>query len=318
MVAPGDLVLVSVSGGPDSVCLLETLLRLRRLFRIRLEVFHCDHRLRPGSHLDTAYVRRLAERHDLPFHVAIASDGPSAGRSMEAWASVARSNAANDVRRAIGAVALAEGHTLDDQAETMLLNLIRGGGLDAMGGIWPGSREAAVIQPLLDVERSEVEAFCRALRLRPRRDPTNDDTALLRNAIRHRVLPAIEDATRRDPRRPIARSAALLHAARVELHATTERDLAAVVTELQGEIRFDATALVALAPSAAARVIRLAVYRALALDEDTAPWSRDAIEAILDLARGRRGRRRDLANGSTALRDGEYVSVSRSSPESRV
>ena len=318
MVAPGDLVLVSVSGGPDSVCLLETLVRLRRLFRLRLEVFHFDHRLRPGSHLDAGYVRRLAERHRLSFHLANASEAPPKGASVEAWATVARSNAANDVRRAIGAVALAEGHTLDDQAETMLLNLIRGGGLDAMGGIWPGSGETAVIQPLLDVERSEVEAFCRALRLRPRRDPTNDDTTLLRNAIRHDVLPAIANATRRDPRRPIARTAALLHDARAELHAATVRDLAIVVTELDDEIRFDAPALRALAPSAAARVIRLAVYRTLPLDDDTAPWSRDAIEAILDLARGRRGRRRDLPNGSTAVRGGEYVSVSRSSPESRV
>ena len=63
MFAPGDTVLASVSGGPDSVCLLESLVRLRRLFRIRVEVFHFDHRLREGSGRDAAYVRRLAERH---------------------------------------------------------------------------------------------------------------------------------------------------------------------------------------------------------------------------------------------------------------
>ena len=73
---PGDLVLVWVSGGPDSVCLLESLVRLRRLFRLRLQVFHMDHRLRPDSAADATYVRRLAERLGLPFHLAVAVDEP--------------------------------------------------------------------------------------------------------------------------------------------------------------------------------------------------------------------------------------------------
>lgn len=317
MVAPGDTILVCVSGGPDSVCLLEALTRLRRLLRVRLEVFHFDHRLREGSSDDAVYVRRIADRLGLPFHLGVAADAPSRGASVEAWATVARSNAANDVRRRIGAASMAEGHTLDDQAETVLVNVIRGGGLEAVSGIWPGSREAAVIEPLLEVERSEVEAFCRALRLRPRRDPTNADTHYLRNAIRHEVIPAIETATGRDPRRPIARTADLLRDARTELYEATIRAYQLVVTEQGNEVRFDVAALRKLSRPIASRVVRLAVYNALSLD-DSAPWSKEGIEAILDLAAGRRGRRRDLANGSTAVREAQYVSLSRSSPESRV
>jgi tRNA(Ile)-lysidine synthase len=93
------------------------------------------------------------------------------------------------------------------------MNLIRGGGLEAVGGIWPGGTRhgrSAPAQPLLDVERAEVEAFCRALHLRPRVDPTNRDTRQLRNAVRLRVIPAIERATGREVKRPIARSADLL------------------------------------------------------------------------------------------------------------
>jgi tRNA(Ile)-lysidine synthase len=317
MVAPGDTILVCVSGGPDSVCLLETLVRLRRLFRVRLEVFHFDHRLRDGSSDDAGYVRRLADRLGLPFHLLTAPDEPSRGVSVEAWATVARSNAANDVRRRIGAASMAEGHTLDDQAETVLLNVIRGGGLEAVSGIWPGSRDDTVIEPLLDVERSEVEAFCRALRLRPRRDPTNADTRYLRNAIRHEILPAIETVTGRDPRRPIARTADLLRDARTELYEATIRAYRLVVTDEGDEVRFDVAALRELSRPIASRVVRLAMYNARSLD-DSAPWSKEGIEAILDLAAGRRGRRRDLANGSTAVRRAQYVSVSRSSPESRV
>jgi tRNA(Ile)-lysidine synthase len=317
MVAPGDVVLASVSGGPDSVCLLESLLRLRRLFRIRVEVFHFDHRLRRDSHRDAAYVRRLAERHRVPFHLDVATDAPSHGMSVEAWATVRRANAANDVRRSIGAALVAEGHTLDDQAETVLLNVIRGSGLEGVSGLWPGTRRTATIEPLIAVERTEVEAFCRALGLRPRHDPTNEDRHLLRNAIRLDVLPAIERATGRDPRRPIARTADLLRDARTELYESTVRAYRDVVEDEDGDLRFDAAELRALPRPIASRVVRLGVYNALSLDV-TAPLSKDAVEAILDLAGGRPGRRRDLPNGSTAVRERQYVLVSRSSPESRV
>src|SRR3954447_4013689 len=82
MVAPGDLILVAVSGGPDSVCLAYTLHALRRLFRIRLEIFHFDHRLRDDSAADAAYVRRLAERLHMPLHLRTAEGSPAKGESV--------------------------------------------------------------------------------------------------------------------------------------------------------------------------------------------------------------------------------------------
>jgi tRNA(Ile)-lysidine synthase len=323
MFREGDLVLVSVSGGPDSVCLLYSLWYLRRLFKIRLEVFHFDHRLRKDSVKDAEYVRRLAERLKLPFHLRAADDAPAKGVSVEAWATVARMNAANDVRKSIGARMWAEGHTLNDQAETILLNLIRGGGLEAITGIWPGGAQegSTIVQPLIDVERDEIVVFCRALHLRPRRDPTNEDTRLLRNAIRIKVLPAIERGTGRDVTRSIARSGDLLRADRMELHGAA---IHALSTVLEGpmngprdHVRLHAEALRSLPKPIASRVVRLAIYRVMA-SEDAAPWTREAVEAVLDLAGGRVGRRRDLPNGSTARREQEYVSVSRTSPESRV
>jgi tRNA(Ile)-lysidine synthase len=323
MFREGDLVLVSVSGGPDSVCLLYSLWYLRRLFKIRLEVFHFDHRLREDSAKDAEYVRRLAERLKLPFHARGADDAPGKGVSVEAWATVARMNAANDVRKSTGARMWAEGHTLNDQAETILLNLIRGGGLEAITGIWPGGAQegSTIVQPLIDVERDEIVVFCRALHLRPRRDPTNEDTRLLRNAIRIKVLPAIERGTGRDVTRSIARSGDLLRADRMELHGAAIHALSTVLEgPLNGPrdlVRLDAEALRSLPKPIASRVVRLAVYNVMASD-DVAPWTREAVEAVLDLAGGRVGRRRDLPNGLKARREQEYVSVSRTSPESRV
>jgi tRNA(Ile)-lysidine synthase len=320
MFRPGDLVLVCVSGGPDSVCLLYSLWLLRRLFEARLEVFHFDHRLRPGSAKDADYVRRLAERLRLPFHLRVAEAEPARGASVEAWATLARGNAAKDVRGAIGAHVVAEGHTLDDQAETVLLNLIRGGGLEAVAGIWPTVADPGsswqCVQPLIDVDREQVETFCRALHLRPRRDPMNSDPRHLRNAIRLEVLPAIERATGREVRGAIARSADLLRADRVELHEAAVRAASEVVAGARDETRFDAAALRSFPKPIASRVVRLALYRMLDA-EDPAPWTREAVEAVLDLAAGRPGRRRDLPNGLKARREREYVSVSRTSPESR-
>jgi tRNA(Ile)-lysidine synthase len=319
MFRPGDSVLVACSGGPDSTCLLYSTHFLRRLFKIRLEVFHYDHRLRPGSEGDADYARRLAARLKLPFHLRVAEGRPRKGDSIEAWASAARGVAADEVREAIGARVVAEGHTLDDQAETVLLNLIRGGGLEAIAGIWPGgSNEAkpALVQPLIDVERDEIEAFCRALHLRPRRDPTNRDPRHLRNAIRLKVLPAIEASTGREVKRPIARSAELLRADRMELFASATDALSQVVVGSDEPLRFDAAALCELPGSIASRVVRLALVRTAGADQ-AAPWTKEAVEAVLDLAEGRPGRRRDLPNGLKARRDREYVSVSRTSPESR-
>jgi tRNA(Ile)-lysidine synthase len=315
MFEPGDLVLVSCSGGPDSVCLLYSLWYLRRLFKIRLAVFHFDHQLRSDSARDAAYVRKLAERLDLPFHLRSADDAPKKGRSVEAWATVVRANASVAVRNEIGAKAIAEGHTLDDQAETVLLNLIRGSGLEGIAGIDPGHGLRALVQPLFDVERAEVEAFCRALHLRPRGDPMNDERRFLRAAIRHDVLPIIEEATGRGVKRSIAKTADLLRADRNEL---SERAVSAYLEIADGEraidVRFDARKLRELPRPVASRVIRFGAYNLMSTDW-AAPWTKDAIEAVLDLARGRPGRRRDLPEGLKAVREKEYVRVSRASPE---
>lgn len=310
MVAPGDTVLVAVSGGPDSVCLLSALWRLRRLLKIRIAAFHFDHRLRPDSARDADYVTRMCARLVVPVRVRVAADAPKRGASVEAWATSARMNAAVEVRHEIGARVIAEGHTLDDQAETVLLNLVRGTGLDGLAGIDPGGYESVPIQPLLDVTRDEVEAFCRALHLRPRRDPMNEDRRYLRAAIRLDVLPVLERATGRGVKATLARTAGNLRADRDELLRATVHAAAEIVDATRGgEVRFDAARLRALARSTAARVVRFGVYNTLAVDD--VPWTKDAIEAVVDLAHGRPGRRRDLPDGRVARRDRTHVIVER-------
>ncbi|MBA3363004.1 MAG: tRNA lysidine(34) synthetase TilS [Actinobacteria bacterium] len=315
MFAPGDLVLVSCSGGPDSVCLLYSLWHLRRLFKIRLAIFHFDHKLRPDSANDAVYVRRLAERLKLPFHLREADDAPLKGESIEAWAREARQAAARDVAEDVGAVAMAEGHTLDDQAETVLMAAIKGSGIYGLVGIWPtqGPKAARRVQLLIDVSRDEVEAFCRALGLRPRMDPTNADTNLLRNAIRLEGIPALERATGREIRAPLARVADEMRSIALERLPESRSPLPA-----KGSVRFRRGDLIDLSVMLLEERSSTDAFRVVRawLKEVRLPVSREAIEAILDLANGRAGRRRDLPGGLKAVREKEYVRVSRSSPES--
>lgn len=232
---------------------------------------------------------------------------------MEAWATARRMDAANEVRREIGAPTMAEGHTLDDQAETVLLNLLRGTGLDGLAGIWPGSGErpgSALAQPLLDVTRVDIEAFCRSLRLRPRRDPMNDDPRYLRAALRHEAIPLLERITGREVRATIARTAAVLHDDRVELMRQALERQASIVEHDGDLVRFRAADLAELPASLAARIVRLGLWNLATVDDGAAPWTRDSVEAVLDLAAGRPGRRRDLPGARTARRDRVYVHVS--------
>lgn len=318
MFSPGDLVLVSVSGGPDSVCLLYSLWHLRRLFKIKLAVFHFDHRLREDSRRDAAYVRTVTERLGVQFHLRVADAGPPKGVSVEAWAAVERGNAANAVRREIGSFVIAEGHTLDDRAETVLLNLVRGTGLEGLVGITPVAGERPylrMVEPLIGVERADVESFCRALHLRPRQDPMNEDRRFLRASIRHDVLPAVERATGRRVKAAIVRTSENLRSDKDELAFQAIRVYERIVTGERGrDARFQVSELRDLPRPVASRVIRFAVSNAMSGDW-AAPWSKDAIEAVLDLAAGRPGRRRDLPNGMKAWRDKQYVHIARSSPE---
>ncbi|MEA2580133.1 MAG: tRNA(Ile)-lysidine synthase [Actinomycetota bacterium] len=301
LVTPGQTVLLCVSGGPDSVCLVETLVRLRRLFKMRLEIFHLDHRLRDGSSADADYVERLAARHGLPYHLRVATERPARGVSVEAWARDQRMAASEEVADRIGAERIAEGHTMDDQAETVLIALVRGGGLEALAGIAP--MVGRDIQPLLDVTRAEVEGACRSLRLRPRTDPTNADTRLLRNAIRLIGLPALEAATGRELGATIARTAGHLRGDARELAEQAERATDRITKDTAGGLTLHVDALLDLPEAIGARVVRISLYRLGILPTHT------DIEAVLDLAVGRPGRHRDLTASATARRTASTVEL---------
>jgi tRNA(Ile)-lysidine synthase len=298
---PGQVVLVAVSGGPDSICLLESLERLRRTLKVRVAVAHVDHGLREGSGEDAAYVRSVATRLGFPFHLRELALGASpAGRSGEEWARQHRYKALSEVMRETGAERVATAHTRDDNAETVLLRLLTGSGTTGAGGI--RHREGPYVRPLLDVGRDEVEAFCRSLHLRPRLDPTNADPAYaLRNALRLEGIPALERALARNVREPLARAAALLVADDLELTRQMYEVWDEIYDETADGVVLDAARLLEVPRVVAARLVGQAIFRL------GRPVTRADIEGVLDLAAGRPGRRRSLTTAVAAIRERVYV-----------
>jgi tRNA(Ile)-lysidine synthase len=196
LVAPGDRLVVALSGGPDSVALFHLLQECARSLGITMAgIAHLHHGLRgPDADADEAFCRALATAAGVPACVGRADVGALARArrcSVEVAGHVARAEFYARARTSLGASLVATGHTANDRAETVLLHLGRGAGLRGLGGI--RDRAGHVVRPLLEVERPEVLRYLASRGQAFREDATNADVAIARNRVRHRVLPALEE-----------------------------------------------------------------------------------------------------------------------------
>ena len=186
MIRPGDTVVCAVSGGADSVALLFALYLLKEKLGITLEAAHFNHHLRgEESDGDEAFVRQFCERYDIALHVGGETVIPGK-KGLEAAAREARYAF---LRTLPGKIATA--HTADDNAETVMLHLIRGTGLKGLGGITP--IQGNLIRPMLRITRQEVEDFLEEWCLPHREDSSNATDAFLRNRIRHHIMPLLTE-----------------------------------------------------------------------------------------------------------------------------
>jgi tRNA(Ile)-lysidine synthase len=281
----GDALAVAVSGGADSLALLHALRVLAGPRRWRLAVLTVDHGLRPGSAADAAFVADHAKALGLPARV-LPLDAADTGRHRRAGpegaARAARYEALWPAADKLGCRWLATGHTLDDQAETVLLQLLRGAGPDGLAAM--AVRAGRLLRPLLGVRRSETRACCAAIGLAWREDPTNAADGPLRNRVRHHLLPLLEDL-RPGATQTLARTAALAADERDWLDPLVAEALAATLagsvdreapadppwatrpdgaptTRGGGAARLDPEALAALPVALARRVVRAAARQA--------------------------------------------------------
>jgi tRNA(Ile)-lysidine synthase len=199
LLLPGQCLVVAVSGGADSVCLLHVLLSLKDRLGITLHLAHLDHQLRgTESAADAAYVSELAHHLGVPATVEqrdVKTYQVQKRLSLEEAAREVRYGYLAEVARSVGANCVATGHTRDDHVETILMHLIRGTGSRGLRGLQPksqwrmGGNRVTIIRPLLGLGREETNGYCARHRLAPRLDTSNLSLSPLRNRIRQQLLP---------------------------------------------------------------------------------------------------------------------------------
>jgi tRNA(Ile)-lysidine synthetase-like protein len=214
--AHGDLVVVAVSAGPDSVALADALRRYAPARDLVLHIAHLDHMLRDESAEDAVHVAQLAAEWRIPARFAardVAGFAGETGRSLEDAARSQRYAFLASVADEVGAASVAVAHHADDQAETLLMNLVRGSGLDGLKGMTPASpfplgpaelldlglaasltrlARLRLVRPLLAVSRATILGYLAARQLEWREDPSNRDRRFLRNRVRHELIPLLE------------------------------------------------------------------------------------------------------------------------------
>jgi tRNA(Ile)-lysidine synthase len=247
--SPGSKIDCAVSGGKDSMAML----LLAVLNDCEVTAFHVDHSLRQGSDQEAQIVAQLAGQLGASFVSKTVKVEP--GANLEARA--------RDARFAVLPEAVATGHTADDQAETLMINLLRGAGLQGLAGMRPSHSH-----PILNLRRSETEVLCRELAVECVVDPTNFELKFLRNQVRQKLLPLMNEVSQRDIAQILARQADLF------------RDDSDFLDTLAREIDpTDAKSLSTAPIALARRAVRIWLTEKYPPDAAT-------VERVLDVARG--------------------------------
>lgn len=316
---PGESVLLAVSGGGDSTAMVLILHQIAAAYGWRLTVSHFDHQLRgrEASAADLQFVSELARSLSLPFVSGagdVARRARSKGESVEQAARILRYRYLSLQARASGATIVASGHTLDDQAETVLLHLIRGSGLDGLAGMrprspWPLGRGPELGRPLLGLRRVDTRRYCREMGIEPRDDATNQLLLATRNRVRHEVLPVIR---RLNPRvdEALARLAEVASEDAATLEAQAAEAFRACMRRQKRGVSLSLEALRDLRPAIRSRVLRLALSRALGSDLDIEAAHLAAVTRLVDSRPGQAS----LAHGVVAVRDSRTLSLVRGKP----
>ena len=305
LVRQGDHVLAAVSGGADSTCLLLILAALRRSLRLDLQAAYFDHMLRGRRAIEREQrlLRTLCDQLCVPLHV-----GSGDVRAHMAKERLSLEEAARDLRydylaqtaRANGCAAVATGHTEDDQAETVLLHIIRGAGLGGLAAMAPSSRlpvktegeSPLLIRPLLSLRRADTERCCREAGIEPAEDATNRSRARMRNRVRHELLPLLRQYNPRIEQALVRLAiAAAADAATIDQLAA---EALADAKKIGGTLRISRRRLGELPVGLQPSVVRAALERLLG---SARAFSEQNVMSIVRAASGRTGTALDLPRG---------------------
>jgi tRNA(Ile)-lysidine synthase len=302
MVQPGEKVLVALSGGPDSVCLLHALHALVPELGITLHAAHLDHMFRGKESADEArFAASIAGRLNVPFTVG-SVDVPAycrdRGLSAQAGAREVRYRFLQQVCDEAGASRIALGHTASDQAETLLMRLLRGAGLAGLSGIPPVRNN--IIRPLIAVTRDEILEYLNAKGLSFVRDPSNASNAYTRNRIRIELMPVLETFNPRIAD-TLAAEAALLRDENEAMEVQLRSAAGSVMTLGKDNMVLDRAGFEQLHPALKRRLLRAALSTAGAEPADVS--SVQIEEALRFLSAAQTGRAMRLPKGLELTRE---------------
>ena len=195
LIETGDKVIIGVSGGPDSICLLHILNEIKEILGITLYVAHVNHKIRKNANLDEQYVQEFCKKINIPFfakQIDVQKIAKQNKIGLEEAGRKARYDFFEEVFEKTKANKIATAHTANDNAETVIMHFIRGTGLNGLKGI-EKTRQNKYIRPLIECTREEVEEYCEKNNLNPRIDETNEENIYTRNKIRNICIPYIKN-----------------------------------------------------------------------------------------------------------------------------
>ncbi len=291
LLRPGDRLVVAVSGGPDSVALLACLVALSTRWNWVLNIGHVNHGLRGvESDGDAAFVEQLGKRFDVPVSIKKVSvkkeDAKRTRQSFQAYAHTMRYHALEWMLRECHGTKIATGHTVDDQAETVLMWMLRGSGTGGMSGI-PPKRGAEIVRPFLDIPRSDILAYLKERQLSYRIDSSNGQQVYMRNRVRNDLMPQLKGYAP-GLANVLSRQADIIREDHMYLErVATEAFQHVCVAMDEREIQLNRTTLLALPVAIQRRIVRHALQR---MTGNTQNPRFDRIQQILNcLSRGQSG-----------------------------
>ena len=197
MIESGDIVICGVSGGPDSICMLDILKKIRETERIKFEIIvcHVNHLIREEAIIDEEYVIKYCKNNNIKYYVKkidVKQIAKNNKQGIEEAGRNARYEFFNEILEKENANKIAIAHNKNDKAETIIMNVLRGAGVSGLKGIEP-IRNNKYIRPLIEIDRKDIEEYCKTNKLEPRIDKTNFINNCNRNKIRNIVIPYIKN-----------------------------------------------------------------------------------------------------------------------------
>lgn len=264
MFCSGDRVLVAVSGGPDSLAMLSVLTALRKELKLTLRAAYVDHGLRPAAaKREAVLVRRLSKGWGVPVTVLRRPVRKRKKDSLESSARETRYDALTALAGKLRCRAIATGHTADDQAETVLMRVLRGAGMTGLAGIPPvrAVGKLRIVRPLIGCTREQVMGHLRARRLHPLLDRSNLSSRFVRNRIRNDLLIRLEKEFNPQVKKHLCQLADLAREDQAWLAVETERRFRKVARVRSGKVRLNRNLLRKDPPGLRRAVLRLAAQR---------------------------------------------------------